>query len=646
MLALLLVAAAVLGGALTTWTFDEDAGLIDRLAAGAVMGFTAACLAAYGVASVIGLSAVSAFVTLVLALVPFVVLLRRAAVRRAVAASVRALADERAAVVAVLGLIAFAGTLCVRAFYVDARGICVGDGHNFGDLSLHLAITSDFLYGQRFPPEHPTLGGASLTYPFLVDFGAALLTVGGLPLQDAYMLESTVLLVSLLVLLHRWARLVTADAQAATIAVGLFAFNGGLGGWTFLQDALHSGQGIVGLIGHLPRDYTISGDPAEGLRWGNLLTTVLLTQRAIVLGLGLALVVFTLWWQALAAADARTATRRLAVAGGVAGLLPLAHAHSFLVVLGLGAGVAMLFGGAPVAASSNASPTRTWRPWAAFFAIALAVGLPQVAWNMSGSRLQTGGFLAWQPGWDKGEHAFVTFWLRNSGLLLPLLIAALVARPGGVPTMSPRAVRFLAPFAMCLVIPNLFRLAPWIWDNIKVLVYGFLAAVLPVSALLARLLRGQSVARGAAGVAMVVLTAAGALDVWRVLDGQIDLVIIDRAGIAFAEQVRAVTPPDAMILHGAVPNHPLVLSGRRHLLGYPGHVWSQGLSGEGREDEIKAVYAGAPQAHAILAARGIRYIAVGPQERNAVTVNDGFLATMPVVLRVGAYTLHQVTCPP
>ncbi len=58
---------------------------------------------------------------------------------------------------------------------------------------------------------------------------------------------------------------------------------------------------------------------------------------------------------------------------------------------------------------------------------------------------------------------------------------------------------FYIPFLLCFIIPNLVRLAPWDWDNIKILIYWFVGSLPFVALLLARLFesrRGEEETRG------------------------------------------------------------------------------------------------------------------------------------------------------
>ena len=69
-------------------------------------------------------------------------------------------------------------------------------------------------------------------------------------------------------------------------------------------------------------------------------------------------------------------------------------------------------------------------------------------------------------------------------------------------------------------------------------------------------------------------------------------MLFDRDALAFADASRGATPPRALVLHYPTYNSPVLLSGRRSLLGYPGHIWSQGLDASNRRVRVQLVYAG------------------------------------------------------
>jgi hypothetical protein len=439
---------------------------------------------------------------------------------------------------------------------------------------------------------------------------------------------STFLLcIAFAVLLFRWTHATTGSRGAAYLAPLFALMSGGLGWWMFALEATQTPGSAWTLLARLPHDYTITYD--NQYRWGNLVTTLLVTQRGLLLGLPLAIVVFHAWWQAEGEDDAGSGGARKAMAGAglVAGLLPLVHAHGFAVVLGTAGMLALL--------------SRKWRLWTPFFVLALALGLPQVWWVTRSSGIRGESFLAWAVGWDRGDQNALVFWLKNTGMFIPLLAAALLWRSER-PVVSRRLLLFYLPFTLWFVVPNVARLAPWIWDNIKVLLFWFIASVPLVAALVARVGQGAAWRRALAGAVCVVLTAAGALDLWRVASGAFENRVFDRSGIELSALVMRETPPSALILHAPVHNHAVVLAGRRSLMGYPGHVWSHGLDAGPRAADIRRMYAGGPDARALLASYGIDYIVVGPQERMQMPIDDRVFDGFRKVGETDGYRLYQV----
>jgi hypothetical protein len=330
--------------------------------------------------------------------------------------------------------------------------------------------------------------------------------------------------------------------------------------------------------------------------------------------------------------------QRMALAGAIAGLLPLVHAHSFVVVMVVGLGVALLTG------------LKEWRAWAAFFVVATLIAAPQMWWATHNSSVRAGDFFGWQFGWDSGKEKFFRFWFKNTGLFIPLIVAALVWRgrekSGQQKNLvSRRLLLFYLPFTLCFIIPNLIKLAPWVWDNIKVIFYWFLASVPLVALFLARLLRGKLLWRVAGIALLLTLTLAGALDVWSVASRAAEFRIFDADGIRFAQMVKMETQPRATILHEPTFDTPIFLTGRRSLMGYPGHIDSHGIEYRERESEIRRIYAGSADAESLLAKYGVEYVVVGPHEQREGLVNEAFFTRYKLVGETGEYKLYKIARP-
>jgi hypothetical protein len=722
MLFALLPALAAIGGATTlTYLYEREAPLWWRLCAGVCIGFALLGLIGFALASFLGMTPGALALTGIVTGAPLLLLLRREWRARMAADVASSFAAARSAIARpkqkgggpltlFVALALLFGLVFANAMYRDERGIFTGLDTNIGDLPFHIALVTGFAHGENFPPQHPEMAGVKLTYPFVADFVTALLVRAGATLEDAFFWQGYATMLALLGLLYGWALRLTRDRAASVLTVLLVLLSGGFGWLAFAGEAF-GGQGLLALLARLPHDYT--RDAQSGYAWANAVTALFVPQRGILLGVGLAIVAWTLWWDAVeekrgeakggGGAEARPAKkrgkgakraggaslglsqgesaagsqsppagpgsdessrdeptearaasvfplssssaaslrlRRMLAAGLIVGLLPLVHAHSFVVMMGMGA---------CLAAVEWLGLRKKFReaalPWMLFAGAALLVALPQLWWMTANSAVQAGRFFGWEFGWDHGTENVVWFWLKNTGVFIPLVLAALLWRGAEAPVPA-RLRRFYLPFALCFVGPNLFKLSPWVWDNIKILFYWWIASAPLVALVLARLWRSGGWARPAAVALVFAQTCAGGLDVWRAAAGAAAHRTFDAAGLAFAELIKNRTEPRAVILHAPTYNDPAYLTGRRTFLGYTGHLWSHGLDYTAREADLKIIYAGGAEAGMRLAANRIDYVVVGPLERSelarlGVTVNEKFFERFEKVGEAGEYRLYK-----
>ena len=647
----LLAFLAIGGGTLASYAYDDDAPLVSRLAYGAATGLVALAGIGFVLANFVGIGPATIGAGVIVGL-PFLGLGRlgfrervwadlRGAFRDLVAAIREPTPSSYGPVVYSVGLVVFLWFVFDRVILEENGALLTGYVNNLGDLPFHLQVTSSFAYGQNFPPEDPTYAGTGFAYPYLSDFLAAMFVASGASLRDAFFVQNLFVALGLVGLLFRFTHVLTRDRLAGFLAPVIVLFSGGLGWVAFLQDARLGEGGILAALGALSRDYTIVGEGP--FRWGNAITTLLVTQRSLLFGLPVALVAFTLLWKLIHAdpprstrLDLRAPSSRLALAAGIlTGSLPLVHAHSFVVVMGTAFFLGLLF---------LQWRERRWIPWSIYVIAALALALPQIWWSTHDSIANAGTFFGFELGWDHGNENIAWFWLLNTGLFIPL--AAIAAFwPGRQPIASRSLLLFSAAFLAWFIVPNVMKLAPWVWDNIKVLFYWFVGFVPLVAVLLARALRADRPWKVLAATALLTMTLAGGIDVWRVLSGQTELQEFEPDGIAIAEVIRDDTPARALILHAPTYNPPVFLTGRRSLLGYTGYIWAHGLPYEQREADIKRIYGGEDGADELLTQYGIEYILVSPIERGSMTVNDAYLAAFPVIGEIGEYRLHEVSRP-
>jgi hypothetical protein len=677
-ISLALVLLVTAGGTLASYLYDEDVNFAARLCAGACIGIAVLGLAGFVLASFLGLTPLTILLALLITVALPILFLRNPDLRafveqdlRSTSRSIRQAVGNPTGIQ--LGYTVFYFVVAAilwrafqRAMIETPEGIFTGLLNNFGDLPFHVSVITSFSFGNNFPPQDPTYAGVRFTYPFLTDFVSAIFVRCGADLRQSMFLENFVVALAFVGLMHRWALEMLRDKLAAIITPILVLLNGGLG-WILLWDqwTKNNKDGLVGILQGLPPSFTVI--PETTWRWGNAISTLLIPQRGFLLGLPLAVIVFTQWW--LSAEEKRKrekreegkgkkrkklkkvhidepepvnpqhftlfpfspipqSMRRMIAAGVVAGLLPLVHAHSFVVVMVVGGCIALL--------------QRRWRDWITFALVASVIALPQMWWSTHNSAVDAGKFFEWQFGWDHGQENPFWFWLKNTGLFIPLTLAALLWRHDGKPLVSRKLLVFYLPFTLCFIIPNVLKMAPWIWDNIKVLFYWWLASAPLVALLLARLWRQGIVKRAIAVCLVTCVTLAGGLDVAAIVLRSNEYGIFTAPGIQFAELIKREAAPQAVVIHAPVHNHPVFLTGRRSLMGYPGHVWTHGLEFGPRESEIRRVYAGAPDANAILRKYGVDYAVVSPLEKNIMNVNDQFFSSFQLVGEVGEYRLYKI----
>ena len=653
---LLLALLVTLSGAVATYLYDENASFGARVCTGVCVGLAALGLIGFVVASLIGLSGMAILISTAICCSPIAILTDssyRQRFKQDLNAASRAFSNPNSETI---GYFVFYLVVAIvlwkvfdRAVIVDEQGLSTGLLNNFGDLPFHISVITSFAYGNNYPPQDPTYAGVRFTYPFLTDFISAIFLRCGADLRESMFVENFLLAIAFVGVIHRWALVMLRDKLAAAITPVLVLLSGGLG-WTLLfDDAKNNDGGLWGALNNLRPSFTVI--PETTWRWGNAISALLVPQRGFLMGLPLAVIVFTQWWlateketKALPVDRGKKkkdmwkeppreesrfplSQRRMVAAGIAAGLLPLVHAHSFIVVMGMGACLALIF--------------VRWRDWITFFVVASAIAVPQLLWSTWHSAVNAGTFFGWELGWDHGKDNPIWFWFTNTGFFIPLIVAAVLLKSDGY-LVRKRVLLFYLPFTLCFIIPNFVKLAPWIWDNIKVLFYWWLASAPIVALVLAKLWREGPILRTAAIVLFVCVTLAGALDVASMTLRSAKYDIFDASGMAFSELIKEKTPPRALIIHAPVHNTPVFLTGRRSLMGYPGHIWTHGLQFLQRESEIKRIYLGTPDAEQLMKNYGVDYAVVGPLERLIEPVNEPFFSRFEKVGQVGEYSLYKV----
>jgi hypothetical protein len=494
-----------------------------------------------------------------------------------------------------------------QAYVYSAAGLFAGYVNIWGDWAAHLSFAGSFAYGHNFPPEYPIDPGHRLGYPFMIDFFAAELIPLGSSLTSALTATSAMLGLAFPAVLYLAALRFAGGRVAAVVAVFVFLLSGGLGFVLLLGDIRQ--QGLAALV-HLPREYTLNRD--INLQWLNPVLAYLVPQRSTLFGFSLALILLVILWLAL---RERLGWRPFLFAGLVAGVMPVFHVHAYGTVVALAAFWALF---------------NRRVEWLAYFVPALAIGIPILLWMWPPTNTAVCGDLpslagyCIVPGWLSFPQMvrdgpilvpwdFIWFWIANTSLLLPLLVIAHAVH-SWFPTDFPR---WFAPMWLWFLVPNLVLLQPWDWDNTKFFVFWALLGSIVVGGLIAALFARGPWPALVAAVILVLLCLSGGLDLSRASDFSVSAVeFTDAGGLQVAEWVRANTSPTAVFAVADEHNSPIpTLAGRRELIGYPGWLWTYGITDYiQKQADLKAILDGDPSAPDLVRKYRIDYVMIGPQE--------------------------------
>lgn len=617
LVAAIFLAACAFAGFGISYLSGVVLSLEERIAFGAVLGAMAVAMVSFALSLLVrDVNVLTVLVGLTISLVVGLVAMRRDRSRLhsdLLDARKRWLAPLRtaghpwplAAVIVVCG--SWTVHFLHQAFVYTPTALLVGYINIYGDWAAHLSFAGSFAYGRNFPPEFPLDPGHHLGYPFMIDFLAANLVPLGASLTEALTATSGLLGLAFPAVLYLAVQRFAGGRAAAVIALFVFVLSGGLGFYLLFGDIRQHGLAV---FQHLPREYTLNR--SLNYEWLNPVLAYLVPQRTVLFGFSLALIVLVVIWIAL---HERAPRQAFLFAGLVTAAMPIFHVHAYGTVVAVGF-FWMLF--------------QRRSEWLAFFIPALVIGVPILVWmwppannSVCGDLSNVGGYclnLGWlSPGelprdGDIGfGWQFIWFWIRNTSLLLPLMLAAHVLYrwfPTNFPT-------WFTPMWLWFVVPNVIVLQPWIWDNTKFFIFWALLGSVVVGGVLAGMMRRGPMMATAAGAMLVLLCASGFLDLTRASDFSVSSVqLTDAGGLQVAQWVRQHTSPNSVFAVADESNSPIpTLAGRRVVIGYSGWLWTYGLPDYVQKgQDVKRILDGDSSAPALVKKYGVDYVMIGPQE--------------------------------
>ncbi len=532
----------------------------------------------------------------------------------------------------------------VRSFcwllFVDGTELKIQSPVNLGDLGLHITHISLFANGVRLWPSNPIyVFSHHLRYPAGIDLFNALLLKAGLSLIHSLVWVGLLASVATFYTFYRW---------GGGFAVAGFLFNGGLAGFEFLRNFKFV-------------DY----QDVNNIAWKSIPLTMFVTQRGLLYAIPAGLILLWHWREKYfrSGQDRQSGPLPFWVELSLYASMPLFHVHTFMalsIVL-----VCLFVAGDPQIRGHILTLLVSAVIPATFFVYLIS------------DHFDARSVLELHPRWaqEEGEFKmpFFRFWFFNFGILVPLaltLIGLLVAqlrKSSGTRRFEllatialatvglsvwdvwekglawlPLAILFLGIVALFTVGSHIvlngygwkeklpeevaftfaaatififffsIKTAPWIWDNLKLGIWAYFI-VLPF--LWRQLIMQWDVTIRAA--VCFALFASGFVSLFGGLAA-------GKNGFGFANcgEVDAVNfavrkmPLEARFAAWPTYNHPLLLNGRKVVMGYPGHLWTQGFDEYGKTSEqLTKLMDGAPNWADLARTLHVRYIFWGREEK-------------------------------
>ena len=470
--------------------------------------------------------------------------------------------------------------------YIDGDQLRIQSPNNLGDLALHITFIKNFANGVALWPDNPIYVFSKLRYPAGMDLFNGLLCLVHLDLTRGLVWTGLIASLATFYAFYRW---------AGTFGVAGFLFNGGIAAVEFFKTLKFV-------------DY----QGGKTIAWKSIPLTMFVTQRGLLYAIPAGLLLLWSWRERFRQTEMKN--RRLAplplwVELSLYASMPFFHVHTFLA---LSAVLVCLFicGDLPIR-------------WHIAILIAGAL-LPATffVWLIT-DHFHAASMIEWKAGWvmhdpEFGRPTIFQFWFDNFGILIPLavwLFAVCVWRLWKSKIKwnekLPEDIAFLLPAAAMFVSGLLFKFAPWGWDNLKLMIWAYFL-ILPF-------LWSDLIARWSMPIRVgvcIALFGSGFVSLFGGLAaGRPGFELADRAELDSVGAVVRTLPLEARFAAYPTYNDPLLLQGRKVVLGYPGHLWTQGFKNyESVEQKLRELMEGAQNWREIARALRVRYIFWGREE--------------------------------
>lgn len=468
------------------------------------------------------------------------------------------------------GFVIFAGFQhFLYLLYYDQNGLKTLHLNNFGDLSMHIQYIR-YLAGAGFWPGDPGFAGTLLRYPLGMDLYNALWEALGVPIDSHLFVVGVVMTVLTVSMLNKW---------MGWWGVGAFFLNGGLANWRFVLSG---------------RMYDFQNDVA----WKNFFLSLWITQRGFLFAVPAGVYVIKMVLETLLGERTLSRDEKIVCAVLWSGLAWF-HLHSFFI-LTLTLGICIVL-------------YRKVRPMLGILIPAASVGSIFVLFSTNAFSMSRVLHIQW--GWVAGGENFIRFWFVNLGTWIIIwAIGIFLLFKKQYSLFRPAA----AVFFILFLVFTFVMVAPWDWDNIKILLWLYLLIAWLVGRIWVR-----DIPAWASVLVGCIVFFSGAISVVSSMPGNNPGVRLYQASEIWESKAALMDlPGDAVLAVVPDPNHPAMFWGTKVALDYPGHIWSHGVDSSERERQLDEVFKGGKDWLSYARNIGITHIYWGENEKRKYGIFD------------------------
>ncbi len=452
--------------------------------------------------------------------------------------------------------------------------------NNLGDISLHISFIKYFANGVSFWPDSQIFAGGKIRYPIGIDLFNSLLLLAGVDLIQGLIWVGLLGSIATLIALFVWGRAFT---------VAGFIFNGGFAGLEFFSNFI--------LI-----------DYQSQLAWKNIFLTMFVTQRGLLYAIPVGLLLLSSWRERFVSSEKKSSKQLPSwVEVLLYSSMPIFHIHTF-IILSLLLGIWLIF-----LSMDNRIKILKLLGFS-FLPASLLIELIAISSNATSSI-----YIKW--GWMQGKDGFIPFWLYNFGIFWPLVIPIFI-QSCGIPIKSKFFVLnlsddikqsrfFILPAVFLFILFSNVMMAKWEWDNCKLLIWPYLI-LLPYiwKNLVSKLSDNFKY------IVCSLLFFSGFICILGGFTSPRGYDLYRHSEIVATQQIVKELPIENRFAAFPAYNHPLLLCGRKVVLGYPGWIWTHGYDLENHSTKLKKLMMGEEGWQSIAKELGVNYIFWGFREEN------------------------------